>query len=599
MDTEIQQYTREQFTEHKWSAGKEENKSSSTVAHSLRRFADLEHEADENTRTGIFKLLSDVMYLRFSPDSANAPYGQITFLPTELNFFADIVNVIDNLWIKARLADVLWLSPKTKKIDYARLAISIFIKHPITQDSWHQGEKDCCERAARLCLQIKDTETLNNIKQKLFEQLKAEYPSNDFMALHIARLMDKLSIDRENLESIADILRDNGKSHSAGEVFTAAIIYFEFAAKKYRQAGDTKNSLDCLLSAAMASEAEADKTLADRGFIANSFYNDTLQKYRRIPVEHRDEFGVNEKIHSIRVKMTETGRSAMSNMASFQIPYEGTEDIARLSVEHVSGKNSSATALLYFAGIRSAIKYDELKNRASNTMKSMPISSLFYTQIVGRDGETLANIPALDLRSDNEDTNSKILHFHMMRSIQHDISLITQGIIIPALERMINEYTFPKDLLVEACLQSPIVPDGREELLGYALWLGFELEFSHAIHLICPQVEHMVRVLLQQEGCHTSTVNSENIVMELGLSSLLTDEFAILNTIIGKDEVFELKSLFADVQGANLRNEVAHGLLDDSSGRSVNSIYAWWMILRLVIGAIPFSETASHHPNAE
>jgi hypothetical protein len=45
---------------------------------------------------------------------------------------------------------------------------------------------------------------------------------------------------------------------------------------------------------------------------------------------------------------------------------------------------------------------------------------------------------------------------------------------------------------------------------------------------------------------------------------------------------FEIKALFCDALGPNLRNELAHGLLDDDSFQSIHAIYAWWMGLRLV-----------------
>ena len=45
---------------------------------------------------------------------------------------------------------------------------------------------------------------------------------------------------------------------------------------------------------------------------------------------------------------------------------------------------------------------------------------------------------------------------------------------------------------------------------------------------------------------------------------------------------FEIKALFCDPFGSNLRNEVAHGLLDDGVCWSVYAVYAWWFGLKLV-----------------
>ncbi|WP_426683422.1 DUF4209 domain-containing protein [Xanthomonas translucens] len=46
--------------------------------------------------------------------------------------------------------------------------------------------------------------------------------------------------------------------------------------------------------------------------------------------------------------------------------------------------------------------------------------------------------------------------------------------------------------------------------------------------------------------------------------------------------MFELKAILWDPFGHNLRNELAHGLLDNGDCRTAASIYAWWLGLKLV-----------------
>ena len=52
--------------------------------------------------------------------------------------------------------------------------------------------------------------------------------------------------------------------------------------------------------------------------------------------------------------------------------------------------------------------------------------------------------------------------------------------------------------------------------------------------------------------------------------------------IFGENLSFEIKALFCDPSGPNLRNELAHGLLDDETCQSAYAIYAWWLGLKLV-----------------
>ena len=127
------------------------------------------------------------------------------------------------------------------------------------------------------------------------------------------------------------------------------------------------------------------------------------------------------------------------------------------------------------------------------------------------------------------------------------------------------------------------MPPGRGLLFGKALFAGYDGDFAAALHLLVPQIEHMVRFHLNRAGVGTTHLDGNGIEKEKGLSSLLTlDESA---DILGSDVMFELSALFADSGGPNLRNMVAHGLLDDNEASySVHAIYAWWLTLKLVVG---------------
>ncbi|WP_166347331.1 DUF4209 domain-containing protein [Phytoactinopolyspora limicola] len=65
-----------------------------------------------------------------------------------------------------------------------------------------------------------------------------------------------------------------------------------------------------------------------------------------------------------------------------------------------------------------------------------------------------------------------------------------------------------------------------------------------------------------------------------------------LNALLDMDEtadafgsglVLEMKALLVVQGAANMRNEIAHGLMGDSEAWSYNSLYMWWYCLRLVI----------------
>ena len=94
----------------------------------------------------------------------------------------------------------------------------------------------------------------------------------------------------------------------------------------------------------------------------------------------------------------------------------------------------------------------------------------------------------------------------------------------------------------------------------------------------------MVRFHLNQSGIKTTTLDTSGIENEIGLSALMETPEA--DKILGEDVSFEMRALFCDAFGPNLRNGLAHGLLDDDACQSVYSVYAWWLGLNLVFNTL-------------
>jgi hypothetical protein len=117
----------------------------------------------------------------------------------------------------------------------------------------------------------------------------------------------------------------------------------------------------------------------------------------------------------------------------------------------------------------------------------------------------------------------------------------------------------------------------------YALFAGYDYDFTTALHLLIPQIENMVRVHLKQAGAKTTNLDKNGIQNENGMSTLL--ELPEAELVFGVDLLFELDALFCNPFGPNLRNELAHGLLDEDGCNSHDAVYAWWLMLKLVLKA--------------
>lgn len=319
--------------------------------------------------------------------------------------------------------------------------------------------------------------------------------------------------------------------------------------------------------------------------VANSFYENAIQAYRRIPTKHRQKYNIDKKISQIRNKISETGSASLGEMGTVKTPSVNISEIVEASITHVKGKHSIEEALIFFAGLYLGPNYGELQNNVKENMQNNFIDSFIGSTHLSADGRVIGKIPPLNPNASEEDTNNKkILNGKLQQEFNLEVELIVKAHILPALQQILIEHIVTKEILMDLCHHSPLVPNGREYLLGHAFWLGFEYDFGSAVHLLCPQVEHIVRTKLKDIGAHTSNIDRDGIENENGLSTLMELPEAI--QVFGEDLCFEIRSVFTDSLGPNLRNEVAHGLLDDDFSSSISAIYAWWMILRLVIHSI-------------
>jgi hypothetical protein len=552
-----------------------------------------ERQAQNEELANALDVASDICSMMLRPSSANDPFQPFVqlegkrsaiaddFSSEQLEFISSIYEEMAEPLVKARFADLLWLCVNPKKVDYVRAAIQNYLMLPIDPETWHSDIGDCWKRCIRLARQIRDSDFISTIETSLQEAFETNYTDSPFMHLWIAELIESNGLCENQHENIAEALfRYATRFHSSGD-HREAREYLSLAERMFKVQGKEDSWLRCLLLAADCFELEGDSKCNDSApsqMVANTFFENALQAYRKIPTAKRDELGVTEKLVSIRDKITEAGSGTLSEMGLVQTPGIDISEIIDGARKHVGGKESLEHSLLCFTGFATP-KYQELRTRIIEQVQQFPLSNMFGGTYMAGDGRIIAKTPALNFLTEGGESDLAI-NIKSIKSFQIDLELTVKGQIIPALNKILSEHRVTKEYLRELCYHSQIVPEGREYLMASALWSGFEHDFSNSIHLLAPQVEHLVRTILKNKGVHTSNIDRDGIENENGLATLLNHERA--EEILGEDLLFELKAVFTESVGPNLRNEVAHGLLNDHSSGAAACVYAWWMTLRLV-----------------
>lgn len=126
---------------------------------------------------------------------------------------------------------------------------------------------------------------------------------------------------------------------------------------------------------------------------------------------------------------------------------------------------------------------------------------------------------------------------------------------------------------------NPVVPPGHEGIILRGLQAGFFGDWLVAMHLLVPQVEGIVRHVLQQHGVITSTLLPDSTQEERDLNQLLRMPEA--EEAFGPEVIFDLRGILTERFGHNLRNESAHAMIPTGGFYQEASVYLWWLILWL------------------
>jgi hypothetical protein len=541
-------------------------------------------------------LLADACSMMLSPKSINEPFkpfmvmdGQRSVIPEDLpeadiSFYAQIVDGNDDPWLKARLADLIWLKQRPRDVKYALAAIDSYRTIPLDTKTWIRGGDKCWERAISLARMLKDGagERLKEIETAIVTVCCASTRQDGFLGLWLANLLNESGLARDQtttiaqrLESLAREFENEGELHRARE-------YFNAAAQWYKRAGDEAKTAEMTVSVAEGWVKEAvARVSSDKPshMVAASFYENAIQTYRTIPRSERAAHRVDERIEELRRHLNESGEKSLDEMGVIKSPGVDISKIVENARNAVRGKDA-IEALKAFANLHGGVNAKEARESAIEKMRQHPLQTMFPATVMSRDGRVIARRPGISLGSTLTDEDEVVIQSEMIHDFGILVSIVVQGDIWPALEVLLVEHRLTEADFIQLARQSPIVPKGREQLFGKALFAGYERDFVTALHLLVPQIEHMVRYHLKQAGVKTTTLSIDGIENENGLSTLI--ELPEVNRVFGEDLAFEIRALFCDPFGSNLRNELAHGLLDDEACYSIHSIYAWWFALRLV-----------------
>lgn len=473
--------------------------------------------------------------------------------------------------IKARIADVIWVAKRD--VQMAELAVNAYLKSANaleSPDDWGACA-DRIERATQLAASLgNNREPFDQVIAHI-EHILDKYGGEDSLFLS-AKMMELLLRQRKGDPAKYAMLANKATTRAEAEHnWHKARAYLQIEARWHAMAKDLASERNAILRLSETYCGEANDALKREhmGYsVAAHFLQSAIEALRRIG-------GTKERREQLHKIMLDYQAKSVSDMGTVSQTVDFTESANRAR-EFVKGK-TLADALFSLALSSSSPKMSYLREQVQHLAKVAPLQHLLASVTLDSTGKVIARNPGMFSNNPNDAEaaiRAEMFRYAMMFQLFH-----TFGVIEPARAQINLEHNVRVADLVPIVSNNPLVPPGREIIFARGLQAGMIGDFLSAIHLLIPQFENSVRLLLYQNSALTSGLDSAGIQEDYDLNRMLY--MPELAQVFSEDTIFDLKGLLVERFGSNLRNRMAHGLLEQGEFYSPQAVYLWWLILRL------------------
>lgn len=497
------------------------------------------------------------------------------FGPADGAVLAEIAASIKDPEFRARVCDLTWVIRRDFRM--ARQAIPAYVESAKRLESLPHARlfAERLQRAAQLGMMVGqgDPALLKSVTDEIEHALDKRAPTEakwtcaDLMQI----LVDTGSGDARKYSTVCEQI---GFRAEQGGDWSVARVYWQRKADWHQLANQPEEYRLALIRAAETYVGQAEAALkrptSSQG-ACSGLLQRAVEALRRIP-------NTKERVAELHVRILKEQELSMSETTtqSFQVDISGVIK----SIVGLFKEKPKAEVLNGLALIADWPAKGELRNRAVDTINESVWSQIVPTVFTTAAGKHLAEKPGGVFQ--NEDEQELTLKAQMMQELQWHRGLIVDGGIKPALQVINGEHFITRDDLIFLVEDNPFVPPGKEGIFLRGLHAGITGDFLVAAHLLVPQVESSIRHLLTHYAHEprTSKLRDDLAQPERGLNELLYDED--VERVLGADLVFSLRALLTEPGfGANLRNNVAHGLMSADQFVEADAIYVWWVMWRI------------------
>lgn len=533
----------------------------------------------------VYLILGNIAALYLSTPPYEYPFSNQDMLPflqqitdDEWEILNQITPTVQVAEMRARLADYLWVEQRS--FPMAQLAVSAYLEsaNKLKNADWWTKPFARIERAKDIWLSVGGVQnsSVENVAQ-FIEDLLDELDAED-EGIFSAKLMQSLLETEQGDPAKYITLAEKGATNNPGDKCPCqrpirARMYWRVKAGWHNIAGQVEEAKKALINAAETHVEEAQGHLLCR---PNSYsqavwhLNFAIKAFRRIG-EMQDRTDEVIKLYREYQRLSWEHEDRTTHTQTVDL-----SQLVQIAQQAVGGK-SQREAIISLALHAQPQSIETFRTMINEMAEHSPFHFHIPIFMVGQDARVTGVQDSLIIGTNEE--KQEALDAQIFRRATYFQDAVAKGFIRPALQQILIEHRLHVRTISELMLDNPFVPPNREYIFTRGIYAGFMGDFLIAISLLIPQIEHSLRYILDANGVRVIGLDDDGVQNFHTLETLL--KHPKLVEILGEDTVYDLRGLLVERFGSNLRNELAHGLLDPSAFFTNRCIYLWWLTLRL------------------
>ncbi|WMY75744.1 DUF4209 domain-containing protein [Buttiauxella selenatireducens] len=535
----------------------------------------------------VIDLLVNIVNAKIDIKKRNSPYRDLS----TNKIFSDILSdkdleVIKELApkiiyspLRGRLYDFLWLYKKGRDRNYALEAIKSYSSLTIEDNNWHTCVSNCFQRALQLSFIHPENEFCKEVEDKIMSCFMST--ANSFLFVEMASLITSTGLKKDIYELINKRMRKGIYYFLNKNDYTSANRCLIILNERYKTEINAGNGdHKCQLVNIAQARALTDEGNQYDGLIAIGCYQNALKHYKHSKLYIRAMFRVDEEIIGLKRKIRTQGKHASESMVIIKTEPVNISEEVKKAIEHVSDKPDVMTAIVHFCFLKQGFDKSVMIQNTLDLIKNHPLQNLFSQTVIDSDGRVVGGSDGIDVGSADVAEIENII-VPLSQGFAQEVSYNVSAYILPALYKLTDDHYIDYGMVKEICEKCGFISPNKTELFSQALQFGFEGNYSVSVHLLAPLVEDTIRKILYDQGDYTAIIDNNSKSTEVSINTLLSKNTA--QEVFDCNFLFELKMLLTNHVGSNIRNSVAHGLLDDNTSQGYDVVYLWWRILRWIV----------------